>query len=92
MFYTGLDPRTMKPAFVARSPEDKAMQRALMQFGNPKNHELVRKALRLAGRDDLIGRDRECLVPPEREPQRDRRTPTKRDNPAHDRKAIKYSM
>ena len=92
MFYTGLDPRTMKPVFVARSPEDKAMQRALMQFGNPKNHDLVRKALRLAGREDLIGRDRECLVPPERDPQRDaRRAAGKRDNPAHERKAIRHA-
>jgi len=109
MFYTGLDPRTMKPVFVARSAEDKAMQRALMQFRNPANHALVRKALRLAGREDLIGRDRECLVPPEREyqqgkpgthgrgKQEDRRRgnyrkdakPT-RDNPAHDRKAIRH--
>ena len=92
MFYTGLDPRTMKPVFVARSPEDKAMQRALMQFGNPRNHELVRKALRLAGREDLIGRDRESLVPPERDPQRDARRHTgKRDNPAHERKAIRHA-
>ncbi len=70
MFYTGLDPRTMKPVFVARSSEDKAMQRALMQFRNPANHALVRKALRIAGREDLIGRDAEALVPPEREMQR----------------------
>ncbi len=92
MFYTGLDPRTMKPVFVARSPEDKAMQRALMQFGNPRNHDLVRKALRLAGREDLIGRDRECLVPPERDPVRDaRRASAKRDNPAHERKAIRHA-
>ena len=92
MFYTGLDPRTMKPVFVARSPEDKAMQRALMQFGNPRNHDLVRKALRLAGREDLIGRDRECLVPPERDPVRDARKHTaKRDNPAHERKAIRHA-
>ncbi len=92
MFYTGLDPRTMKPVFVARSAEDKAMQRALMQFGNPRNHELVRKALRLAGREDLIGRDRECLVPPERDPPRDaRKNSSKRDNPAHERKAIRHA-
>lgn len=49
MFYTGLDPRTMQPVFVARSPEEKAMQRALMQYKNPQNQPLVRKALRLAG-------------------------------------------
>ncbi len=92
MFYTGLDPRTMKPVFVARSPEDKAMQRALMQFGNPRNHDLVRKALRLAGREDLIGRGRECLVPPERDPLREaRRASAKRDNPAHERKAIRHA-
>lgn len=92
MFYTGLDPRTMKPVFVARSPEDKAMQRALMQFGNPRNHELVRKALRLSGREDLIGTGRECLVPPERDFSRDtRRNPGKRDNPAHERKPIRHA-
>ncbi len=109
MFYTGLDPRTMKPVFVARSAEDKAMQRALMQFRNPANHALVRKALRLAGREDLIGRDRECLVPPEREVHQGKPTGEgrskhdsrrrgssrqedrpARDNPAHDRKAIRH--
>lgn len=64
MFYTGLDPRTMERVFVARSPEEKAMQRALMQYRAPQNQALVRKALRLAGREDLIGYDRECLVRP----------------------------
>ena len=64
MFYTGLDPRTMQPVYVARSPEEKAMQRALMQFRAPRNQPLVRKALRLAGREDLIGYGRQCLVPP----------------------------
>ena len=64
MFYTGLDPRTMKPVFVARSPEDKAMQRALMQYREVKNRALVRKALRLADREDLIGYGHACLVPP----------------------------
>lgn len=63
MFYTGLDPRTMQPVFVARSPEEKAMQRALMQYKNPQNQPLVRKALRLAGREDLIGYGKQCLVP-----------------------------
>ena len=65
MFFTGLDPRTMKSVYVARNPDEKAMQRALMQFRNGKNVPLVRKALRLAGREDLIGYDRESLVPPE---------------------------
>ena len=67
MFYTGLDPRTMEPVFVARSPEDKAMQRALMQYREPRNRPLVRKALRIAGREDLIGFGKNCLVPPERD-------------------------
>ena len=67
MFYAGLDPRTMEPVFVARSPEDKAMQRALMQYREPRNRPLVRKALRLAGREDLIGYGKQCLVPPERD-------------------------
>lgn len=65
MFYTGLDPRNMTPVFVARAPEEKAMQRALMQFKAPQNRPLVRKALRLAGREDLIGYEKRCLVPPE---------------------------
>jgi len=78
MYYTGLDPRDMTPVFVARDPEDKAMQRALLQSGNPKNHALVRKALQLAGREDLIGWNKHCLVPPEKKPyipaeERDRR-------------------
>ena len=68
MYYTGLDPRDMTPVFVARDPEDKAMQRALLQSGNPKNHALVRKALRLAGREELIGWNKHCLVPPEKNP------------------------
>ena len=63
MFHTGLDPRTMERVYCARSPEDKAMQRALMQCFLPQNHALVRKALKKADRDDLIGRGRECLVP-----------------------------
>ncbi len=64
MYYTGLDPRTMKPVYVPRSPHEKAMQRALMQYSVPGNADLVRQALRLAGREDLIGYDRKCLVRP----------------------------
>ena len=65
MFYTGLDPRTGKRIYVPRSPHDKAMQRALLQFGRPENRALVREALRLAHREDLIGTSPRCLVPPE---------------------------
>ena len=65
MFYTGFDPRTGKPVYVPRSPQEKAMQRALLQFRRPQNFPLVRQALREAGREDLIGTGRNCLVPPE---------------------------
>ena len=64
MYYTGLDPRTMEPVYVARTPEEKAMQRALLQFQNPANRRLVLEALRKAGREDLIGFGKGCLVPP----------------------------
>ena len=64
MFYTGLDPRSMEPVYVARDPHEKAMQRALMQYYIPTNHRLVLEALRRAGREDLIGWERGCLIPP----------------------------
>ena len=64
MFYTGLDPRDMKPVYVPRDPEEKAMQRALMHFFKPYNHALVIAALKKAGREDLIGWSADCLVPP----------------------------
>lgn len=66
MYYTGLDPRDMKPVYVPRTPHEKAMQRALLQFKNPANYDLVCEALRLAGRDDLIGFHPKALVPPRR--------------------------
>lgn len=64
MYYTGLDPRTMEPVYVPKSPHEKAMQRALIQYRNPKNYELVEEALRLAHREDLIGYDKKCLIRP----------------------------
>ncbi|MGI6119921.1 MAG: YgiQ family radical SAM protein [Desulfosporosinus sp.] len=64
MFYTGLDPRTMKPVYVPRSMHEKAMQRALIQYRNPKNYALVEEALRLAHREDLIGYGPKCLIRP----------------------------
>lgn len=64
MYYTGLDPRTMESVYVPLSPHEKAMQRALIQYRDPKNYELVVEALRKAGRTDLIGFDKKCLVPP----------------------------
>ena len=64
MYYTGLDPYTMKDVYVARDPHEKAMQRALLQYFNPKNADLVREALKRAGRHDLIGNSDKCLVRP----------------------------
>jgi uncharacterized radical SAM protein YgiQ len=67
MYYTGLDPRTMKPVYVPVNPHEKAMQRALMQYRNPDNYDLVKEALIKAGREDLIGFDKKCLIAPRKE-------------------------
>lgn len=64
MYYTGIDPVTTKRVYVCKNPHEKAMQRALIQYRNPKNYKLVREALKLAGRDDLIGFDKKCLIKP----------------------------
>lgn len=64
MYYTGLNPLTMEPVYVPRNPHEKAMQRALIQFKDPKNYDLVKEALVKAGRTDLIGFGKECLIPP----------------------------
>lgn len=77
MFYTGLDPRTMKSVYIPHDPREKAMQRALMQYFIPKNRPLVREALRKAERDDLIGYGKNCLVPPEGADSGDGRGPSK---------------
>ncbi len=65
MYYTGIDPLTMKKVFVADDPQEKRLQRALLQCNRPENAALVREALRKAGREDLIGYGPECLVRPE---------------------------
>ena len=64
MYYTGLDPLTMQPVYVERDPRGKAMQRALLQATRPQNYELVKAALIKAGREDLIGYGKNCLIPP----------------------------
>lgn len=64
MYYTGVDPKSLEPVYVSRNPHEKAMQRALIQYRNPKNYELVVEALTLAGRTDLIGYDKKCLIRP----------------------------
>ena len=62
MYYTGLDPYTMKDVYCAKNPHDKALQRALLQYFNPKNRALVEEALRRAKRYDLIGNSEKCLI------------------------------
>jgi uncharacterized radical SAM protein YgiQ len=64
MYYTELDPRTMKSVYVPKNPHEKALQRALIQYRNPKHYELVKEALLKAKRQDLIGFGKECLIPP----------------------------
>lgn len=66
MYYTGLDPRSMTKVYVPKSPHEKAMQRALMQYRKPGNYKLVMEALTKAGRQDLIGFDKKCLIKPPR--------------------------
>lgn len=62
MYYSGINPETGKKVFVARNPHDKAMQRALMQYKNPKNRQLVKEALQQTDRGDLIGDSAKCLL------------------------------
>lgn len=64
MYYTGLDPRTGEKVYVPKSVREKAMQRALLQYKNPENYELVKEALLKSGRSDLIGFDKKCLIRP----------------------------
>ena len=65
MFYTGLDPYTEKPIFVPKTKEEKAQQRALLQYFRPENRQIVIAALRKAGRSDLIGYGENCLIRPD---------------------------
>ncbi len=64
MYYTGVGPFDKKEVYVCRNPHEKAMQRALIQYKNPNNYELVYEALKKAGREDLIGYGKECLIKP----------------------------
>ena len=70
MYHTGLDPLTMEPVYVAKTYEEKQMQRALLQFSRREHYSLVRKALIQAGREDLIGYGKDCLIPPPGKPAR----------------------
>lgn len=66
MYYTGVDPRNMEKVYVPSSPHEKAMQRALIQYRNPQNYDLVYEALTKAKRTDLIGFSKECLIRPKK--------------------------
>ena len=70
MYYTGIDPITMKSVYVAKSFHEKAMQRALLQWKRPEKRKLVIEALKEAGREDLIGFGPECLVRPDYSPKK----------------------
>lgn len=84
MYYTEVDPRTMKPVYVPKNPHEKAMQRALIQYRNPKNYDLVMEALRIADRMDLVGYDKHCLIRPRQD--KNFRYRPKQEKPAEKRK------
>ena len=64
MYYTGIDPRTGEAVYVPKDPHEKEMQRALIQYRDPKNYDLIKEALQKCGRTDLIGFDQKCLIKP----------------------------
>lgn len=78
MYYTGVDPRTMKSVYVPKNPHEKAMQRALIQYRNPKNYDLVMEALKSAGRMDLVGFDKSCLIRPRPDKKGEKKVPKKK--------------
>ena len=90
MYYTGINPLNMKPVYVATDYHEKQLQRALLQYNRPQNADLVREALTRAGREDLIGYGKECLVRPASAPQRhstsSRSAEQKRKGPSSDRR------
>lgn len=80
MYYTGVDPRDMKPVYVVKNAHEKAMQRALIQYRNPENYRLVKEALYQAHREDLIGFDAKCLIPPRPISSKDTKDKKKKHN------------
>lgn len=87
MYYTGINPMTGKAVFVTTDYREKQLQRALLQYSRPENANLVREALRLAGREDLIGNSQECLVRPSfsasKSSDAHRKTHTKKPSASH---------
>ena len=90
MYYTGIDPTTMKSVYVARTPTEKAMQRALLQWKRPDKRKLVIEALKAAGREDLIGYGPECLVRPDRPANHKPKAAKKPVEPAKPKKSEGY--
>lgn len=93
MYCTGLDPITMKPVYVAKTPHEKAMQRALLQWKRPDKRKLVIEALKEAGREDLIGFGPQCLVRPEggsrKSPPAKSARPVSKPAPQNEKKSAK---
>ena len=92
MYYTGVDPRDMKPVYIANNPHEKAMQRALIQYRNPKNYDLVYEALTKAGRSDLIGFDKKCLIRPRQGDFKGQNAARKREAEAKNRNTKKKTI
>lgn len=89
IYFTGVDPRTMKKVYCPTSPHEKAMQRALIQYRNPHNHDLVMEALHKAGREDLIGYGPKCLIRPDRSERSGKGRTGSRNGISHQRKRPK---
>lgn len=90
MYYTGLDPRTMEPVYVPVNPHEKAMQRALIQYRDPKNRELVEEALQKSGRTDLIGFDKRCLIWPRKREKKSKASNSRKHAPANFAIVVKH--
>ncbi len=80
MYYTGIDPRTGESVYVPKDPHEKELQRALIQYRDPKNYDLIKEALEKAGRTDLIGFDKKCLIRPRKLSQEKRQLSGKNKN------------
>lgn len=91
MYYTGVDPRTMKKVYVTRNPHEKAMQRALIQYRKPENYALVKEALLKAGRSDLIGFGPQCLIPPREHKNSNARNGNTKNSNRHTNNRVKHN-
>ena len=82
----------MEKVYVPKSPHEKAMQRALIQYRNPQNYDLVKEALLKAGREDLIGFGTKCLIPPRKEKWREKQGETKNQRQSEQNKSKQKSQ